>query len=983
MLLYQEKAVEGLLRSSRCLAVLGHGLGIQSILLETLRRVLAGGGGADARHAARLTFVLNTSQEEADFLLRQAQTQKKWTTYASRFILVNSDIGVEERAEMFAKGGVFLVNARLLIPDLLAGRVVAEAVDGIIVNHAHSVRELSADAFVLQIFHRGNKHGFIWALSDRPDEFPQGTAGILNLMQRCFVDNLELWPRIRSEVKDCLQSSMQPNVSQRTLALPPRVRDIQTRVLNILEGTLDELRTDPKLNLSHLAVHDSLFHSFEAEFRQALNPMWKSLGPRTQRLVQDLVGARQLLASLLSCDAVEFHSLLEAIYTVDDERDVPAWLYGPDAQALLDHSKSRVYEVVPNFTSEAAASGSALSFNLKRTLEPHAKWAALLDVVESTVQQVAAANQVPNIPEKHSPVAVASCYQVPSRGDAHQGNRAASASQEVNSDDDFEIVSVTQVKKARLSDDASSTWAGPTFNSLEESQAEAQILEPRILIVMPDDKGKRQISSVLHRGPNATMLDNLHMHLRDMRSRSYGSRQRNSGDPVTRSRPGLRKSGEAALLAREAQAVASELDQIVPSSILQLRKLSCGRPCHPRVDVVAADSPDGNLEVQLSETRPHSVILFEPCLRTIRILEVFCAESGESELAMGHVLKTEPGLENTDKACQTRSLDECGARRNTSLNVYLLVFEDSVEKYKFQQSLVRESEAVEALILARRHHTVNMDSGTHTRPNQEPSARQGGGSRRFEDMVQQKVIVDMREFRSALPFMLYQQDLTIEPVTIPVGDYILSRDICIERKALPDLVQSLASGRLYQQAQNMCLHYANPSLLIEFDPSKSFALQNSFTIAKREVEVSTKDLLGKLALLVLHFPKLRLIWSPSQRFTADIFHKLKRGRHQPDPQAAASINNPEEEQGGTSSGNIPKTNSAAFDVLRKLPGITPKNMYAVARKAGTLAGLAALSEDSLAELMGQAGAKQLVEFLKKDAITHKVFGHDVQAAAMR
>merc|ERR1712106_976069 len=127
----------------------------------------------------------------------------------------------------------------------------------------------------------------------------------------------------------------------------------------------------------------------------------------------------------------------------------------------------------------------------------------------------------------------------------------------------------------------------------------------------------------------------------------------------------------------------------------------------------------------------------------------------------------------------------------------------------------------------------------------------------------------MREFRSALPFMLHLRGLSVEPVTIPVGDYILSRDICVERKAIPDLIQSLASGRLFQQAQSMSRHYLNPSLLIEFDPGKSFALQNTYTVAKREVDVSTHDLLGKIALLVLHFPQLRVIWSPSQRFTAD------------------------------------------------------------------------------------------------------------------
>ena len=34
-----------------------------------------------------------------------------------------------------------------------------------------------------------------------------------------------------------------------------------------------------------------------------------------------------------------------------------------------------------------------------------------------------------------------------------------------------------------------------------------------------------------------------------------------------------------------------------------------------------------------------------------------------------------------------------------------------------------------------------------------------------------------------------------------VGDYVLSPDMCIERKAIPDLRQSLASGRLFHQVR--------------------------------------------------------------------------------------------------------------------------------------------------------------------------------------
>lgn len=37
------------------------------------------------------------------------------------------------------------------------------------------------------------------------------------------------------------------------------------------------------------------------------------------------------------------------------------------------------------------------------------------------------------------------------------------------------------------------------------------------------------------------------------------------------------------------------------------------------------------------------------------------------------------------------------------------------------------------------------------------------------------------------------------PVTLSVGDYILSRDICVERKEMKDFVTSLKSGRLFEQ----------------------------------------------------------------------------------------------------------------------------------------------------------------------------------------
>lgn len=61
---------------------------------------------------------------------------------------------------------------------------------------------------------------------------------------------------------------------------------------------------------------------------------------------------------------------------------------------------------------------------------------------------------------------------------------------------------------------------------------------------------------------------------------------------------------------------------------------------------------------------------------------------------------------------------------------------------------------------------------------------------------------------------------------LQVGDYILSPEMCVERKSISDLKGSFISGRLYHQAEAMSRNYKTPILLIEFDRDKAFALHS-------------------------------------------------------------------------------------------------------------------------------------------------------------
>jgi DNA excision repair protein ERCC-4 len=105
------------------------------------------------------------------------------------------------------------------------------------------------------------------------------------------------------------------------------------------------------------------------------------------------------------------------------------------------------------------------------------------------------------------------------------------------------------------------------------------------------------------------------------------------------------------------------------------------------------------------------------------------------------------------------------------------------------------------------------------------NSRIGGVQKQQEETESaMKVIVDMREFRSELPSMLHKRGFHIEPVTLEVGDYVLTPTICVERKSINDLIESLSNGRLYNQCNAMSRSYKTPILLIEFDRNKPFQL---------------------------------------------------------------------------------------------------------------------------------------------------------------
>ena len=111
------------------------------------------------------------------------------------------------------------------------------------------------------------------------------------------------------------------------------------------------------------------------------------------------------------------------------------------------------------------------------------------------------------------------------------------------------------------------------------------------------------------------------------------------------------------------------------------------------------------------------------------------------------------------------------------------------------------------------------------------NTRIAGGGRLAATAEPPRVVVDVREFRSSLPSLLHGNNIVVVPCMLTVGDYILSPDICVERKSVKDLISSFKDGRLYNQVETMFQYYKSPMLLIEFDQNKSFTLEVGLLIS--------------------------------------------------------------------------------------------------------------------------------------------------------
>lgn len=766
-------------------------------------------------------------------------------------------------------------------------------------------------------------------------------------------------------------------VSQHLERDPPEVIDIrvpmstymigiQKAIIEVMDACLKEMRKTNNVDVDDLTVENGLFKSFDEIIRKQLDPIWHTLGKRTKQLVSDLKTLRKLLDYLARYDAVTYLKYLDSLRASESFRSV--WIFAESSYKIFEYAKKRVYHFGRSDSGKSVGLGKIASTKkrklnegnedddaassglvLEEILEEPPKWKVLHDILmeiqgERQKQEIAGVeptvggedDQNGNIlvacKDEHTCIQLQDCI---TKG-RHKVIR-----------EEWEKYLLSKVELQAL----------PKFNKRKPKAPKGFGILNGVISSVSGQKAdvtsisKQENDALLAAALEISKLVKGNKDIRDGGTDKEHGKERTSErkkkKPVIgKSDPESDTSIQSKTPASKHEGTRNEQHLSVSGHLFEnasgseyldrriLRKHDQGSENPIQLSSVYFHALENDMNI-LDILQPSVIIVYHPNIAFVREIEVYKSENPSKRL-----------------------------------KVYFLFYENSTEVQKFEASIRRENGAFESLIRQKSLMMVPVnqdDQFLGINSSLEPQSvtaqnlitRKAGGKKEAEKEMQ--IIVDMREFMSSLPNVLHQKGMRIIPVTLEVGDYILSPSICVERKSIQDLFGSFSSGRLYHQVEMMSRYYRIPVLLIEFSQDKSFSFQSASEIGD---DVTPTSIISKLSLLVLHFPRLRIVWSRSLHATAEIFSMLKANQDEPDEAKAIRIGVPSEDGVIEDDIRAENFNTSAVEFLRRLPGVTDSNYRLIMDGCKNLAEVALLPIEKLAELMGgQKAAKTLRDFL--------------------
>lgn len=838
--------------------------------------------------------------------------------------LVNTDaMSVATREKMYTGGGIFSITSRILVVDLLSGLLDAATVTGMVVLHAEGVAATSLEAFIVRIFRQKNQNGFLKAFSDQPEPFTVGFQPLTTILRNLFLRKPILYPRFHVQVAKSLEGKRKAEVIELEVPMTDAMRDIQNAVLECVEVTITELKKgNPGLEMDDWNLDSALHRNFDTVVRRQLDPVWHRTSFKTRQSVRDLSLLRTILHYLLTFDAVAFNKYLDTVLAASQPppgstiQNQSPWLFLDAAHTIFDTAKRRVY------TGKLAETASSENDGLNPVFEELPKWSLLAEILEEIERDV---------------------YFNPIAQDESSGSILIMCGDQGTCRQLREYLQTMDLANTENQNGTADETEGP-----EDKGPSAKIMMRRKLrnYLLWKRDFARVSNNLFAENQKAINGTSSHSNAQTKGGRAPpNKRRRVRGGGAAGSAPTRTANGSVNVAGDKDAHIQALMHELAPDEMedTTAAKIDIGADplddmddyyeIYEMKDLVLVHPYDGDMDDHLlEEIKPRYVIMYEPDAAFIRRIEVY------------------------------RS-----SHANRQVRVYFMYYGSSVEEQRYLSAVRREKDAFTKLIRERSNMALTF---THDTANLDPqesflrtvNTRIAGGGRLAATAEPPRVVVDVREFRSSLPSLLHGRNMVVVPCMLTVGDYVLTPNICIERKSVKDLISSFSDGRLYNQAETMFRHYSSPMLLIEFDAQKAFTLEplsemaNSFGSAS----IAGSDLQSKLVLLCLAFPKLRIIWSSSPYQTAEIFEELKKQQDEPDPIKAV--------QAGLEMGDDPETrtfNQVPQDMVRIVPGVTSKAFNSLTLGYENIQEIANAEEGELAELIGHENSRQIRNFFDK------------------
>nr|PVC52779.1 hypothetical protein MACL_00000521 [Theileria orientalis] len=859
---------------------------------------------------------------------------------------IDGNVLATARQQLYVNGGCYVINSRILLNDLLSGKILPEIIGGIVVMNAHQIMEEYNIAFVVRLLRMRNKLAFVKAISDSVANFKGNNLSFC--LKNIFTKNVHIYPRCHHLIESVLNDSqIQPLTFEVFLPLSDNATSVYKSILKMIWTVVESmkrLKYDIDMNKVVYTTYKGLIKILDKQvtnvnvYQLYLNTT-SGGGSQTSTsssstsgvsyYIDTLLKFRILLDSLLYMDPISFVEKLERM-----KNDNPDWLCTPNGIKLFKKSNERLFKIDEDnidLSIEKNLKNEYIRglFQLKLTNEQ------LIQMLKSNFKFHYQKRNKYRCRRYHNQRARKQNLSVEYRRRrlvATEASHLAYLTSYFKAGKKLRRNVLIVVENYYLVEYLTKYYKYDVHMSKLVQLMQINLATESGVVegaaASAKSSGGESFSAEYYSNINKSILSNnniwnLYRHLVNTNATpfeissnsSFSNTQGSNVNSNTQAETnpdsenaalstgecaGPESRGSAENQRQSEQEGDDELmdyldinvdfDDYVFNSINVIKSFST-------VNAGKIDKYD-RLMSTLLRLNPCIVIIYAPNVHVFRVIENYCA------------LKfSRPALYR---------------KRLNFLQVHILSLRDCLETHRFTKSLKAELDAWSQVQTQKKSLVVRMDEALLV------------NKRSFVGQT----IVDTRELNSKLPFFLFNAGLQVISTVLEIGDYLVTRDLCIERKSLSDLYTSLNSARLSKQLSEMCSAYENPFLLIEFDENDKFHLSSV-----GEGRYGHNYIYVKLVITCCNFPKLRLIWSSSPQESANIIRHLKINRSEPDlitnEYLVKNFRNKSEKVAATDTESLspqgkPESlglrrpefvkNRDALKILRSIPGVTTHNI---------------------------------------------------------